>query len=212
MSIWKRLVALFRFDFRSAFGSGEPPLLLPPPEYKTANSEDRQILPFELDIHKLDYIKDRRIILDWRDEFAGQMLAHGKDLFRQFSEHLENTVQETGVVRKLFPKPAAVVLREDFFTLIRAPLASRVIDAEAQLSKIVQGLPSIQSPTLNLAVDGVDPFLTILGNLGFRPSSQEELISKLNHLVFGKRGIIDCYLMRAQSVSHSLLLALDAKP
>lgn len=208
MSVWQRLVALFRFDFRSAFGSTPR---LPAPETGTAEQDEQMPLPFELDVQKLNYVQYRRRILDWRDEFAVQMLADGQEIFRQFSEYVEKEADEVGILRKLFAKPAAEVLEDKFFTLVRSPLADRVRTAEAQLGKVIQSRALAQSPSLSLSVEEVDPSLSILGDRGFRPSNQEEILSKLNHLVFGEHGVIDCYLQRAQAISLSLLQATDAK-
>jgi len=206
MSVWQRLVALFRFDFRSAFGSGQR---LPVLEAGAAEHDEQRPLPFELEVRKLNYVQYRRQILDWRDEFTVQMLADGKDIFRQFSEYVEEEADEVGILRKLFAKPAAEVLEDEFFTRVRSPLADRVRTAELRLSTIIQGREL--TPSCSLTVEEIDPSLSILGDLGFRPSNQEELLSKLNHLVFGGQGIVDCYLQRAQAVALSLLQATDAK-
>lgn len=208
MSVWQRLVALFRLDFRSAFGSLPS---LPPPESSAVEEDEQTALPFELEVQKLDYIRYRRKILDWRDEFTVQMLTQGKDFFRQFSEHVEKEADEVGILRKVFAKPAAEVLEDDFFTLVRAPLVDRAKAAETELTKVIQCLPTTQLPALSLAVDEVDPLLSVLGDLRFRPSNQDELLVKLNNLVFGERGIVDCYLQRAHAVSQALLQTLDAK-
>jgi hypothetical protein len=176
MSVWQRLVALFRFDFRSAFGSLPS---LPAPDSGLADEVEQTSLPYELNVQRLDYIRYRRTILDWRDEFSVQMLTQGKDFFRQFSEHVENEVDDVGVFRKLFAKPAADVLEDDFFTLVRAPLVDRAKAAETELTKVIQCLPPIELPALSLAVDEVDPLLSVLGDLRFRPSNQDELLAKL---------------------------------
>lgn len=169
MSVWQRLIALFRFDFRSAVGSVPR---LPPPESNAVEQSEQTALLFELDVQKLDYIGYRRKILDWRDELTVQMLTQGKDYFRQFSEHVEKEADEVGILGKLFAKPAAEVLEDDFFTLVRAPLVDRAKAAETELSKVIQCLPPTQLPALSLAVDEVDPLLSVLGDLRFRPSKQ----------------------------------------
>lgn len=208
MSVWQRLVALFRFDFRSAFGSLPS---LPPPESNSVEEDEQTAISFELDVQRLDYIRYRREILDWRDEFTVQLLTQGKDFFRQFSEHVEKEADEVGILRKLFAKPAAEVLEDDFFMLVRAPLVDRAKAAESELAKVIQCLPPVQLPDLSLAIDEVDPLLSVLGDIRFRPSNQDELLAKLNDLVFGERGIVDCYLLRAHALSQALLQTLDAK-
>lgn len=208
MNIWQRFVALFRFDFRSALGST---LRLQAPEVGATGEEELAPFSFELDVQKLDYVQYRRQILDWRDEYVVQLLADGKEIFRQFSEYVEKEADEVGILRKLFAKPAAEVLEDEFFTLVRSPLADRVKTAEAQLGRLIQSRILTQPQSWSLMVEEVDSSLSVLGDLGFRPSNLEELLSKLKHLVLGERGIIDCYLKRAQAVSQFHLQATDAK-
>lgn len=208
MSIWQKILGLFRFDFRAAFGSRPR---LPGPGSNAVASDDIA-LPFELDVRKLDHIRYRRQILDWRDAFSVRLLTDGKDLFRQLSEQVDRRADEIGILQRLFAKPAAEVLKDNFFALVRIPLAERVNDAETQLEQLVRSLPLAPSRSLSLVIDDIDPSLSILGDLDFTPSSQESILAKLNQLVFGERGIIDSYLQRAREIAHSLLRTLDARP
>lgn len=209
MSIWQRLVALFRLSFSSVFGSAPR---LPAPETDAAEQEEQSPLPFELDSQKLDYVRYRRQVLDWRDDFAVRLLADGNESFRRFSAYVENEADKVGLFRYLFAKPAAEVLRDEFLTIVRSPLANLARAAEAQLRQAIQRSAYSQSLFLSLTVEEVDPLLGVLGDLRFRTTNQKELLSKLNGLVFGKDGITDSYIQRAQSVSQSLLRATEAKP
>lgn len=213
MSVWQRLVALFRFDFRSAFASSsDSSQAVPIPRKGAAEVRVQETLPFELDLQKLDYIQYRRRILDWRDGFVVLMLAQGKYFLGRMAEAVEREADEVGIFRKLLAKPAAEVLEAHVTSLVRAPLLERVKAAEAELGRLVQGLPLARVLSLSLEVDEVDPSLFILGDLGFRTANRDKLLAKLDQLVLGERGIVDCYLRRAHAVSKSILDELDTKP
>ena len=190
---WQRLLAIFSSPNQETGGD---------------ERDEKTPLPFELDVQKLNLIQYRHQILDWRDDFSAQMLAEGKDLFWKFCEHSGNEADKVGILRKLVAKPAAKVLKDDFFKLIRSPLAERVRSAEAQLGKIIESQPPARFPPLNFSVEEVDPSLVCLRGLRFRPSNQDKIRTNLHLLVFGERGVIDCYLQRARTIAASLLQAM----
>ncbi len=208
MSIWQRLIAFLRLDFYSALSSIP---LFSSLESNAAGRAERIILTFELDIQKLDCITSRRKIFNWRDEFEVQILNKGKDCFCQFSAHVEKVTDEAGLLRKCFAQPSNEMLKDSFFTLVSAPLAEHARAAENQLNDVIQGFYFTQLPSLSLFIDEIDRPLSILGNLSLRSSNKKEISSKINQLIFGESGIIDCYSQRAQTISQSLLEAMDAK-
>lgn len=203
MSLWRRLVAFFQ----SAFGAVPR---LPVLEDASPEQAEETPEPFELDVERLNYIQFRRRLLDWRDEFAVQMLAEGSELFRQFSEHVEKKLEDESWFRQLFAKPAAEVLEDDFYALFRSPLIQRIQAAEDRLSEIIEGHTNIQSPTSLLGVGEVDPSLFTLEDIKFRPANLAIILQKINHIAFGEYGVIDCYLRCAQDISRNLLQEKDA--
>lgn len=210
MSVWQRLAALFRLDFRAAFAAkSNQALLLPGTDLAAANVP--QILPFELDLQKLEYMQYRRRVLDWRDGFAVLMLAQGKYFLGRMGELVDREAGEVGILRKLVARPAAEVLAWRMTALVRVPLLDRAKAAEADLGQVVKDLPLASLPSLKLEVDEVDPCLSILGDLGFRAANRDKLLAKLDQLVLGEGGIVDCYLQRASAVSELILDELDAK-
>lgn len=190
MSVWRKLL--------SFFGLRSDSLHLP-----ALNSDTP--LTFELELEDLDYIRYRRQILDWRDNFASQLLADAGKGFQEFKQQVEKEISDVGILRKVFAKPAAEVLKEDFDQLVRAPLAKCQADTAMALEKMFQGCSH------GLAVAPIDPQLSILEDISFRAAKQDEVVSSLRRLVFDDGGMIDAYLKPAQVITQSLLVAYKQK-
>ena len=142
-------------------------------------------LPFELDLDKLDYIRSRRKILDWRDDFAAQMLQQGGGFFRQFTDHVKERISQLGLLDCLFPEPALKVLSTDFSMLVQAPFEALAESERNRLAEILPFESFIELPSLSLSSDVVAGLLSFLED--FEPSFSEknEIISKLEGLEFG---------------------------
>ena len=183
---------------------------LPNANLGKAAPEQLNSLPSEINFQKLDHLRFRRDVLDWRDEFHVQIGALAEELFSQFSSYVENQVAEVGIFRRLFTKPAGEILQTPFDDLVRVNLMKKVKEVEECLSHILSKWPATTWPPFSFTEQNLDSRLACLDELGLKPTNQEEILDRIDNLIAGEGGLVEAYRNNATSISRDLIKTFEA--
>jgi hypothetical protein len=207
-SLWLNLLSFLRRDLRSFRGGSRQEL----PNANVGKPAPEQLdpLPSEINFQKLDQLRFRRDILDWRDEFHVRIGALAEELFSQFSSYVENKVAEVGIFRRLFTKPAGEILQTPFDDLVRVELTKRVKEAEESLAQILSKWPTTIWPPFSFTEQNLDSRLACLDEIGLKPTNQEEILDRMDNLISGEGGLVETYRSHATSIARKLIQTFEA--
>jgi hypothetical protein len=192
-TLWLSIVRFFRQDVGSLFGV--PTHELPPP---SATEKPESLV----DPAKLDLIRKRREILDWRDTSLIKLSFKGRELFHEFSYHVDQMLNDVSIWNTLFPDHSDEALSADFRRMVGEPfLAERdkvarefhaLFPEVAATAKFF--LPranvgdmsrlkhiSFKKSNRNLIIDGIE--ITLMGDQGLAGQSQHEIVTVARRLL-----------------------------
>jgi hypothetical protein len=203
-------MAWVRATVRSLFGK-EVETKLPQPVLIPAD------LPYELDIGRLDIIAARRKVLDWHDEYCAVMAELGRTLLSNYSTRVEQSLDNVGLLRRMFTRPAVTVMAEEFYLFVESPLLARAKAGETSLKSLAQKVPQPNRGTASfsysLAEDGPSGHLeTCMPDLGFTPANRKKIMAALETAALGTNGIVDRQMRRARKVIALMLQNMEVRP
>lgn len=203
-AIWLKLWGFLKRDVRSFFGFQSS--LTPSANSEYVLADQLEPLPSRVDPQKLDRIRFRRALLDWRDEFCVQFSNSASDLSGRFESQIEDELQEVGLFRKVLPKPAGELLEEKFNSQVRFRLLARARQAEKDLSLLLSKWSLQVPPALFFRDQWPNArFVATFGEVGFKPANRNEILEILESLILGEQGILPTYLAQATSMTRNLI-------
>jgi len=209
-SLWSSLLSFLRRDLSSFRGASIPKL--PEVSLSTAEPAWLEQLASELDVKKLEQIRFRRAVLDWRDGFCVHIGAVANRSFRQFASHVDDEVGRVGLIQSLFfTKPAGEVLQTPFSTFVLADLVKAVKEAERSLAEILSKWPGTIWPPFSFTEQYFDRCLACIDDLGFKANNQEEIFERVENLIFDDEGLVETYRRQATSLVRKLIRISEAE-
>jgi len=207
MEFWRRLWSFFRLDFKAAFAKNTHSL----PLVTNQDNANQALWPSQIHLNskELLLLQRRRALLNWHDDFESQINGVALDVVDSFALRTRNQIQQLGLTRKVFAKPAAEALGPAFNNQVRYPISEKVRGAEARLRELTSTWADPSNLKLSLRVIEIDPTLTILRRISLKSGNQEKIMEKLEKLVFAKGGILDSQTAHSLTVVEDLLKKLD---
>jgi hypothetical protein len=189
-SFWARLKDIFTSREESS---------IPP------NAGELIELTMELDLGRLEHLRFRRCILNWRDDSILDLDQSARELLNNFSCFVDDKLNTLGFLDQLFSRPAKGVLRIPFEEQVRSTLNQKAAHSGEKL-KGIHNEWCINMDSDHPFIDDLPAdYLTCLDGIGFKPGNRNLIRQKLRKLVFGDDGIFEMYRMQAMNAAESSL-------
>ena len=200
-SSWRTLIAFLNRDIRSFFprAKAEPEVALLP----VLPIEQRLTATTLVDSKKLDVLRYRREILDWRDDFIFNLSRSERELRSNFENFVDRELNDVSLFRRALSKPASTILKAAFDGRVRFKLSSEARLATARLSEILSKWnidDQVRPRALN---DRSDPNLSCIAEIGFKPSNKSKILSQIDSRVIGQ--IVSTYQNQASRIALELI-------
>ncbi len=203
---FKRIWVILNTDInelpREIFGSKEVPVIdIPPNEPKTNNPEP--------DLRALDIIRERRLILDWRDETMMRIEQEGRDAINLFEKHIKNRTDAVPFY-KAFPPlcvRANTVLKPGFDRIVRLAIRSVVTQSWDSLKNTCNS--NKYQTIADKCKFPIDIFpqshLPSLSKLWFTPANHAKIRNAMPELITGKDGIVAMFQKQIVNISNLII-------
>lgn len=154
---------------------------------------------------KLDRLVFQRDVLTWRDRAHARMHGDLQRLHRTFSAHIDTEMKRTGILEKIFAKPADEVLREAFAQQITGPLQASLARERDALAACMATRGGYSSDTDGVLGGGLaETDCAWLQPLAFKPSKHPEITQVIHTWLLGSDGIAAQLHMQITRIADEL--------
>lgn len=200
-SYWRKLVDFLNRDIGSFFPRPEEATEVTSlPAYPLEHRLPETTL---LDPRKVDAIRYRRQILDWRDDFHLILCKSEIELASSFAKFIDGELNDVSLFRRVMTKPASVMLKPSFDGRVRFKLANEAKLAAARLSEVLSKWEMTSQLPRRVLRDFSDPNLTCIASTGFKPSNKDKILLEINSQVIRK--IVSTYQNQAATIALELI-------
>jgi len=209
-SLWLKFLRFLKRDIRTFF---LVPLNKPctplPEEILALDSQNPPLpqlpLPLLLDLSLLDKMKDRRETLNFRDDLIIKLSKLGNKYTDDYSDHVEDMMNNLSVWQNLFPLPANEAMRQSFDKMVRYKIHKQVKLIESQIIKHIDNLKIQQNNFSQLENEMPDPQLLCIADYKFKRGNKTDILSTISKLVNGDCGIIKMYQNQIIKISQEVI-------
>lgn len=165
-----------------------PPVLKTPTESPEAQTPE---IVSEVDPQKIEGLRFRREVLDWRDEFHFEVTETASQAKKMLAEQVEHELASMSFLRRLFAKPASETLEVNIESCVRSPMRRTRKRQEAALRKrLLTWLPHREDSAIVRVMWPKLEWDTRLA-LKFTTGNREQIQAVLRELILGENGLAD---------------------
>ncbi len=158
-----------------------------------------------VDSRKLDCLAFRREVLDWRDNFHAQVTLTASALHEEFIQLIDAELNEVAFFRQLIARRASEVLQGPFVREVRVPLYSSLRQEEKKRATLDDKSTSHWQFNFTFKMQWSDSECDCLGDIGFKPTNREVIVSRIETLILGDEGIAATYREQATRLARQLI-------
>jgi len=180
-----------------------------PPEFKTLTAplkEPESEIVSEVDPRKIEGLRFRRQVLEWRDEFHFKVTETALRAQKSLAEQVDHELANMNFLRlRLFTKPTSEVLEVHIESCIRSRLRRTVQIEQAALRQHLLTWPPHSQDLSRIWI--MWPKLewdTRLG-LKFTADNREEILKVLANMILGENGLADTHRQWATQYASQFL-------
>lgn len=167
----------------------------------------------EVDPRKIDDLRFRREVLDWRDEFHFQVTETASRARKKLAEQVEYELTNMNFLRlRLFTTPASEVLEEHIESCVRLPMRRTTqIEQAALRLRLPTWLPDRQE-SANIRVMWPKLEWDTRLALKFTATNRERILTVLGEMILGENGLADSHRQWATQYAGQILEMRYVRP
>lgn len=188
---------------------------VPPPEFQAPTEPQEAREPeirSEVDPRKIEGLRFRREVLDWRDDFHFRVTETALQAKKALAEQVENELANMSFLRlRMFTKPASEVLESHIKSCIRSPMRRTTqIEQDVLHQRLLTWLPDgMESASIWLMWPKLE-WDTRLA-LKFTADNREWILTILSELILGENGLAEKQRQWATQYSVQILEMRNAR-